>query len=75
VAIKFLFLKGKKAKEIYDNMSVILDEKSTCYSTVKNWFAQIKTGYFSTKDEDCPGRPPVVTVPENVDAVHSMLTD
>jgi hypothetical protein len=72
--MKFLFLKEKRAKEIYDDMLVTLGEQSPCNSTVKNWVARFKTGHFSTKDEDHPGRPLVVTVPEN--AVYSMiLTD
>jgi hypothetical protein len=49
---------------------------SASYLTVKNWVPQFKTGYFSTEDEDHPGRALLVTVLENVDAVHSMiLTD
>jgi transposase len=59
--MKFLFLKGKSAKEIYDDMSVTLGEKSPSYSTVKNWVARFKTEHFSTEDEDRPGRPFVVT--------------
>jgi hypothetical protein len=67
--MKFLFLKGKSAKEIYDDMSFTLDEKSPSYSTVKTWVAGFKTGHFSTEDEDCPGKPLVV----NVEAVHSTI--
>jgi hypothetical protein len=33
----------------------------------------LKTGQFSTEDEDHPGKPFVVTVPENVDAMHYMI--
>lgn len=39
VMIKFLFLKGKRAKEIYDDISLRLGEKSSSNSTVKNWVA------------------------------------
>jgi hypothetical protein len=63
--MKFLFLKVKTAKEIYNEISVDLK--------IKNCNAQFKTEHFSTEDEDCPGRPIVVTEPENVDAVHSMI--
>jgi hypothetical protein len=71
--MKFLFLKGKSVKKIYDDMSITLCEKSPSYSTVKNWSAQFKTGHFSTEDEDRPERPLVVTVRENVDGIHSMI--
>ena len=70
---KFPFLKGKTAKEIYDDMSLTLGEKSPCHSTVKNWVARFKTGHFRTEDGDRAGRPLAVTVPENVNTVHSMI--
>jgi hypothetical protein len=73
--MKFLLLQGKRAEEIYDDMSVILGEKSPSYSTVKNSVARFKTGHFSTEDEDRPGGPLVVTVPENVDAVHNKILE
>jgi hypothetical protein len=73
VVMKFLLLKGKSAKEICDDMSVTLGEKGPSYSTVKNWVACFKTEHFSTEDEDHPGRPLLVTVPENVDIVHNMI--
>ncbi|GFG35425.1 hypothetical protein Cfor_01120 [Coptotermes formosanus] len=71
--MKFLFLKGKSAKEIYDDMLVTLDENGPSSSTVKNWVARFKTGYFSTEDEDCPGRPLLFTVPEKMDIIHTMI--
>lgn len=46
---------------------------SSSYSTVKNCTARLKTGYFSTEDEDHPERALLVTVLENVDAVHSTI--
>jgi len=59
---EFLFLKEKTARETYDDMSLTLGEKLSSYSTVKNWFAVIKTGQFSSEDEDCATRPLVVTL-------------
>jgi len=41
--------------------------------TVKNWVAQLKTGHFSTEDEDHPGRALLVTMLENVDVIHSTI--
>jgi hypothetical protein len=62
--MQFLFLKGKTAKEIYDK-SLTLGGKSPSYLTVKNWVAlKVKTVHI---------KPLVVTVPENVDAIHSMI--
>jgi hypothetical protein len=43
-------------------MSLTLGEKLSSYSMAKNWFAPIKTGQFSSGDEDCAGRPLVVTL-------------
>jgi len=58
---EFLFLKEKTAREIYDDMSLTLGEKLSSYSTVRNWFALIKTGQFN-EDEDYAARPLVVTL-------------
>jgi transposase len=44
------------------------------YSTVKNWVARFRTGHLSTEDEHS-GRPNQVTVPENMDAIYSMILD
>jgi transposase len=49
--------------------------KHPTYSTVKNWIARFTIGHLSTKDEECSGRPTQVTVPENVDAIHSVILD
>jgi hypothetical protein len=73
--MKFLFLEGKKAEEIYYGISVTLGEKILSYSTVINWVSRFKTGHFSTKGEDHPGGPLVVSVSENVDAVRSMILE
>jgi transposase len=57
--MKYLFLKGKSAKN----------------STAKNWLARFRTGHLSTEDEEHSGRPTQVTIPENVDAIHSLILD
>jgi hypothetical protein len=43
------------------------------YCTVKNWVAGFRTGHLSTEDEERCGRPTQMIVPENVDAIHSMI--
>jgi transposase len=62
-------------QKIYDNMSVTLRDKRPSYSTVTNWVARFRTGHLSTEDEECSGRPAQVTIPENVDDIHSMILD
>jgi transposase len=67
------FLKRNSTKIIYDDMSVTLGDKCPSYSTVKNWVARFSTGQLSTEDEERSERPTQVTIPENVDAIHSMI--
>ena len=68
--IQPLFLKGKRAKEIY--MSLTLGEKSPSYSTVKNWVARCKN-ISTLKVKTVHIRLLVVNVPQNVVAIHSMI--
>jgi transposase len=56
-------------------MSVKLSDKCPSYSTVKNWVAWFRTGYLSTEDKECSGRPTKVTIPKKVDTIHSMILD
>ena len=62
--------RGDSQRNLWQNNSYIM---FSSYSTVKNWVPQLKTGHFSTEDEDHPGRALLVTVLENVDAVHSTI--
>jgi transposase len=73
--MKYLFLKGNSAKKIYDDMLVTLDDTRPSYSTVKNWVARFRTGHLSTEDEERSGEQTQVTIPENVDAIHSMILE
>ncbi|KAG9463544.1 hypothetical protein GDO78_021536 [Eleutherodactylus coqui] len=50
--IKFLFLQGKSAKDIHGDMSQTLGDQCPSYSPVKYWDAKLKTGHFSTNDEE-----------------------
>jgi DNA-binding transcriptional regulator GbsR (MarR family) len=68
------FPKRELGQKNYDNMSVTLGDKRPSYSTVKNYVAMFRTGHFSTEDKRS-GRPTQVTVPENVDAIYSMILD
>jgi transposase len=73
--LKYLFLKVNSDKKIYDGMSVTLGDKCPSCSTVKNWVGRVRTGHLSTKDKERSGTPTQVTVPEKVDAIHSMILD
>jgi hypothetical protein len=64
-----------RPKRIIIIMSVTLGDKRPLYSTVKNWVARFRTGHLSTENEERSGRPTQATIPENVDAIHSMILD
>jgi transposase len=73
--MKYLFLKGKSAKKVYNDTSVRLGDKRSSYSTVKNWVAGFRTGHLSTEVEERSGRPTQMTIPVNVDTIHSVILD
>jgi transposase len=54
-------------------VSVILGDKRPSYSTVKNWATRFRTGHLRTKVEERSGRIIQVSIPENVNAIHSMI--
>jgi hypothetical protein len=62
-------------KKIYNYISVTLGDKHPSYSTVKNWVAMFGTGHLNTEDEERSRRPTQVTIPENMDAINSMILD
>jgi hypothetical protein len=63
--MKYLFLRGNLTKNNDDSVSVALGDKRPSYFTVKSWVPRFTTEHLSTEDEDCPGTPTKVTVPEN----------
>jgi hypothetical protein len=67
------FPNRKLAQKIYDYMSVALGYKCPSYCTVKKWLVRLGTGHLSTKDEGHSGRLTQVTIPQNMDAIHSMI--
>jgi transposase len=73
VVMKYLLLKGNSAERINVHVSVTLRDKRPSYSTVKNWVAGFRTRHFSTECEERSRRPTQVTIPENLDAIHSMI--
>jgi histone-lysine N-methyltransferase SETMAR len=73
--IKYLFIKGKTAKEIFEDMSETLNEECPSNSTIKYWVSNFKRGDFSTKDGERSGRPISATTQENIDAIHDMILE
>jgi hypothetical protein len=69
------FPKGELGQKNYGDISVTLGVKCPFYSTVKNWVVRFRVGHLSTEDHEHSGRPTQVTVPEKVDAIHSMILD
>jgi hypothetical protein len=55
--------------------SFTLGDKHPSYSTVNSWVARFRTGHLSMEDKDSSGGPTHVTVPESMDAIHSMILD
>jgi hypothetical protein len=69
------FPKGISAINIDDDMSVTLGDNRPSYSTAKNLVARFRTGHLSTEGEERTWRPTRVTIPENVDTIHSIMLD
>ena len=49
--IKFLFLQGKGAKQIHDELSQTMGDSGPSYATVKRWVVNFKTGHFGVECE------------------------
>ena len=73
--IKFLFLQGKGAKQIHDEMSQTLGDSGPSCATVKRWVVNFKTDHFGVESEKPSGRPVPVSVPANVKAIHDMIME
>ena len=73
--IKFLFLQGKGAKQIHDEMSQTMGDSGPSYATVKHWVVNFKTGHFSVESEKPSRRLVSVSVPANVKAIHDMIME
>lgn len=75
VIIKYFVMKGKGAKEIFDDMSETLGKECPSYTTVKFWAAEFKRGRKSVSDDPRSGQPKLVTTQTTVDAVHDLVMD
>jgi hypothetical protein len=74
VVTKYNFLKGNGTENVYSDILVTIDDKHTSYSTFKNCVAVFRAGHLNTENEHSV-RPFQVTVPENMEALHSMILD
>ena len=68
-------MKGKEAKEIFDDMSETLGKEWPSYTTVKFWAAEFKREKKSVSDDPRSGQPQLVTTQTTVDAVHDLVMD
>ena len=73
--IKYLFLQGKGAKQIYAEMSQTMGDSGPSCATVKHWVVSFKTSHFGAENEKPSGRPVSVSVPANVKAIHDMIME
>ena len=73
--IEFFFLQGKSPKEIHAILIETLREHAPSHTTVKNWVAQLKRGYFSTCDAPGPGRPQTVTTLGIIGRIHELILE
>ena len=73
--IKFLFLQGKGAKQIHDEMPQTMGNGGPSYATVKRWLLNFKSGHFGVESEKSSARPVFVTVPANVKNIHDTIME
>jgi transposase len=64
--IKYLYLKGIRGEQIYEDMLSTLGDQCPSYATLKNWIPSFKRGRFSFENEKRPGRPISVSSPEKL---------
>ena len=72
--IKFLFLQGKGAKQIHDEISQNMGDSGPSCATVKR-VVDFKTGHFDVESEKPSGRPISVFVPPNMKAIYDMIME
>lgn len=73
--IRFLFLKKKTNDEIKIELDDVYGDSAPSLSTIKYWTAEFKRGRTIIFDDERPGRPREVTIPELVDKIHGMVID
>ena len=71
--IFYKFQRGLSRQECIDELKFFFYNKTTCYSTVKNWFNELNRSRSLLKDEFRKGRPKKHVVPENIDDVRELI--
>lgn len=71
--IKFLVKKGNTPKDIFKEMSSVLQDSAPSYTMVKKWARLFQQGRESFGDDPRPGRPVTVLTEENVRKVEKIV--
>jgi transposase len=71
--MKYLVMKGKKAKEIFEDLTETYLNFSPSYATIKRWTRLFQQGRESIEDDPHPGRPQTVVTEENVKKVENLI--
>lgn len=61
------------AEQCHERIQMIAGERAPSLSTVRNWYRLFRFGRTSLEDESREGRPSTAVIPENIDAVRSMI--
>lgn len=59
--IKFLRLEGDTLTQIKAELNTVYGDSVSSFATVKRWTAEFKRGRTSLADDECLGRPFIVT--------------
>ena len=71
--IRFLFLDGRKRKEIKAKFDAVYGDLSPSMTTVRYWFNKFKRGRSSVFGEERPGRLADVVTAEIIKKAHDMI--
>lgn len=71
--IKFFIKKGNSPKDIFEEMSSVLQDSGPSYTMVKKWARLFQQGRESCQDDPRLGRPVTVVTEENVQKVEKLV--
>lgn len=69
------FKKGLTPQQCVESLRSTFGNEAPSEKTVYNWFAEFRRGRTSVSDEYREGRPKSVVVPNNIDAVRTMIKE
>src|SRR4051794_6933867 len=73
--IRYLMRKGKKTKEIHEELVNVYQDSALAFSTVKSWITKFCCGRVSFENEPSSGAPITVTTQENIDTMQQIVLD